>query len=103
MMEGNKDIFLAGDDGLGYLARPMYKKNSITFIWGHSFSTCGSYDRLFDASHISPCAHMYTFRVPPPFYVCDLINLTPPLPFCSFAIVSSYCLTSKIQNSFASS
>ena len=32
-MEGNNDISLVGDDALGYLAVPIYKKYSITFAW----------------------------------------------------------------------
>ena len=31
-MEGNKDIFLACDDTLGYLAGSMHEKYSMTFI-----------------------------------------------------------------------
>ena len=66
--------FLAGDDALGYLAGPMHEKYSMTFIWGHPFSTYGSYDQFFDSSHITPYAHMYAFRVPPPFaYVISSI------------------------------
>ena len=42
-MEGNNDIFLAVDDALAYLAGPMHKKYSVTFIWSRPFSTCGSY------------------------------------------------------------
>ena len=38
-MEENNDIFLAGGDALVYLAVPMYKKYSTTFVWGHPFST----------------------------------------------------------------
>ena len=34
-MEGNNNIFLVGDDALGYLAQLMYKKYSMTFIWDH--------------------------------------------------------------------
>ena len=41
MMKG-KNIPLAGDDVLGYLAGPMPKKYCITFIWCHPFSMCGS-------------------------------------------------------------
>ena len=66
-MEGNNDIFLAGDDALGYLTGPVHKKYSMTFIWGHPFSLCGSYDRFFDPSHIPSCAHMYAFIIPPSF------------------------------------
>ena len=47
MREGNNDIFLAGDDALGYLTRPTHKRYSMTFIWGHPFSTCGYYDQFF--------------------------------------------------------
>ena len=38
MMEENNDIFLAGGDVLVYLAGPMHKKYSTTFVWGHPFS-----------------------------------------------------------------
>ena len=34
-MEENNDIFLAGGDALIYLAEPMYKQYSTTFVWGH--------------------------------------------------------------------
>ena len=64
MMEGSKGIFLVGDDALGYLAGPIYKKYSMTFIWGHPFRTCGSYERFFDPSHIPSFAQIYAFRVP---------------------------------------
>ena len=73
-MDGSNDIFLAGDNALGYLARPMHKTYSTTFIWGYLFSTCGSYDQLFDPPHIPPSVHMYAFRVPPPLaYVTSSI------------------------------
>ena len=36
MIEGYNDIFLAGDDALGYLAGPMHKKYFMAFIWGSS-------------------------------------------------------------------
>ena len=38
-MEENNDIFLAGGYVLVYLAVPMHKKYSTTFVWGHPFST----------------------------------------------------------------
>ena len=41
-MEGNNDIFFAGADALKYLAGPVHKKYSMTFIWGHPFDTCRS-------------------------------------------------------------
>ena len=37
MKENN--IFLAGGDTLVYLAVPVHKKYSATFVWGHPFST----------------------------------------------------------------
>ena len=40
-MEENNDVFHA----LVYLAEPMHKKYSITFVWDHLFSTYVSYDR----------------------------------------------------------
>ena len=36
----NNNIFLAGDDTLGYLAGTVHKKYSMTFIRGHPFSSC---------------------------------------------------------------
>ena len=65
MMEENNDIFLAGDDALVYLAGPMHKKYSTTFIWGHPFSTYVPYDRFFNPHPRPPCTHMYAFRVTP--------------------------------------
>ena len=38
-MEENSDIFLAGGDALVYLAGPVFKKCSTTFVWGYPFST----------------------------------------------------------------
>ena len=38
-LEENNYIFLGGGDPLVYLAKPMHKKCSITFVWGHPFST----------------------------------------------------------------
>ena len=32
MMEGNNDIFLPGDDALGYVAGPTHDKYFMTFI-----------------------------------------------------------------------
>ena len=44
-LEENNDIFLADGDAIVYLAKPMHKKYSTTFAWGHSFSTYISYDQ----------------------------------------------------------
>ena len=38
MMEENNNIFLAGGDASVYLARPMHKKYSTTFVWGDPIS-----------------------------------------------------------------
>ena len=55
----NNDIFLAGEDAPGYLARPIYKKYSQKFIWGRIFSSCESYNQFFDPTHI-PILHTRT-------------------------------------------
>ena len=47
MMEKNNG-FLSGVDALVYLAEPMRKKYSITFVWGRPFSTYVPYDRFFN-------------------------------------------------------
>ena len=57
-MEENNDIFIAGSAVLVYLAEPMHKKYSTTFVWGHPFSMYVSYDRFFTPS---PCTHLCIF------------------------------------------
>ena len=59
MVEGNNDIFYAGDDAIRYLVGQIHKKYSMIFIWGYPFITCGSYDQFFDYSHIPSCAHAH--------------------------------------------
>ena len=113
MREGNNDIFLAGDDALGYLTRPMHKRYSMTFIWDHPFSTCGCYDQFFKhptSPFVRTCTHLeyphilrkWSHR----FDLVDLIDLISSISsiwsrrshrIWSFAIVSSYCFTSEIQ------
>ena len=61
MMEENNDIFLAGGDALVYLAVPMHRKYSTTFVWRHPFSK--SYLKTNFSTLILPCKHMYAFRV----------------------------------------
>ena len=61
MMEENKNIFLAGGDALVYLAGPIHKKYSTTFVWSHQFSTYVSYDQFLNPP--PPCKHIYAFRV----------------------------------------
>ena len=95
-MEEYNDIFLAGDDALVYLAEPMHQKHPTIFVWGYLFSTYVSYDQFFNPS--SPCKHMYLFRVTP-ILLMWFHRFDSLLSFllCSFAIVSSYCFTSEIQ------
>ena len=61
MIEENNDIILAVGDALVYLAGPMHKKYSTTFVWSHPFSMYVSFDRFFNPS--LPCKHLCTFRV----------------------------------------
>ena len=61
MMQENNDVFPDGDDTLRYLVGPVHKKYSMIFIWGNLLTN------FLILSHIPPCAHMYTFRVPPTF------------------------------------
>ena len=83
-MEGNNNIFLVGDDALGYLAQLMYKKYSMTFIWDHLFSKCGSYDQFLGSLHIPlvrtckhleyPCLlHMWSHQFDAPSSVLSLL------------------------------
>ena len=61
-MEGNKGIFLVGDDALGYLAGPIYKKYSMTFIWGFGVIHFVLADLTNDFSilHTSPLLRKFT-------------------------------------------
>ena len=47
-MKQNIDILLAGRDALVYLAKPMYRKYSTTFVLGRPYSMYVSYDRYFN-------------------------------------------------------
>ena len=47
-MEENNIIFLAGGDALVYLAEPMHKRYSTTFVWGYPFNTYVSCDQFFN-------------------------------------------------------
>ena len=65
MMEED-NIFLAGADALVYLAKPMHKKYSITFVSGHPLSSYVSYDKFFN---------------PIPLYVpVHILDESPPNP-----------------------
>ena len=46
-MTEENNIFPASGDVLVYLAEPLHKKYSTTFIWGYPFSRYVSYDRIF--------------------------------------------------------
>ena len=48
-------------DVLVYLAGPMHKRYSSTFVWAIPFSTYVCYDRFF--SSLPPWTHMYAFGV----------------------------------------
>ena len=52
MMEEINDIFLAGGDAIVYLAIPVDKKYSRTFVWGHLFSTHVSQDEFLKPSFL---------------------------------------------------
>ena len=43
MMEVKNNVLLSGVDPLVYLAEPMHKEYSTTFVWGHLFSMYVSY------------------------------------------------------------
>ena len=62
MMQENNDILLAGGDALTYLAEPMHKKYSTTFVWDHPFSTYVFYDWFFNPL---PQYALYTFWMIP--------------------------------------
>ena len=57
-MDENNDIFLAGGDPLVYLAEPIHKKYSTTFVWDHPFSTYISYDQFFNSLSLYAPAHI---------------------------------------------
>ena len=67
MMEENYDIFLAGNDSLVYLAKPMYKKYSTTFFLGYPFSTYISYDRFFNLLPLFAPVHIFDYPPPCPW------------------------------------
>ena len=60
MMEGSNDIFLAGSDALVYLAVPMHKKYSTTFVWGriHLVRTYLRTNVSTPLSLVSICTHL---------------------------------------------
>ena len=76
MTKENNDIFLVGDDARMYLAKPMHKKYSTKFVWGHPFSTYVSYDRFFNSPlHVHTCIHFGCYPSIPP--VAYLLNGWP--------------------------
>ena len=97
MMERNCGIFLAGDDALGYLAKPNHKIFQDIILGIHLVRA----DLMSNFSILptSSLARMYFFRVPPSCAYAILSIWCTPLPFwlCSFARVSSNCFTSEIQ------
>ena len=72
MKKKNNNIFLAGGDVLVYLAEPVHKKYSTTFVWAiHSVRTYFMTNFLTP----SPSTHIYTFwttiLIPPASYVLN--------------------------------
>ena len=98
IMEENNDIFVGGGDALVYLAGPMHKKYSTTFVWGHPFST---YYLMTDFS-ISPslplvrkCTHLEK----PPFCVRDFIDLILSSPILTLLVCHKFLILFFLRNS----
>ena len=62
MVEENNNIFLAGGEALVYLAEPMHKKYSRTFVPGHPFSTYVCSDQSFNPAP-SPQIRTFEYRI----------------------------------------
>ena len=84
MMEQNNDNFLAGDDVLVYLTKPVHKKYSTTFVWGHPFSTYVSYDQFFNP--------------PPPVRTCTDFGVHPTFPQLRTYLMDGLFLNEKTNN-----
>ena len=91
MMEENNDIFLAGGDALVYLAKPMHKKCSTTFVWSHPFSTYVSYDQFFDPP--PPCTHKLA-----PFGVRDFMDLILYSLIVTLLVCHSFVILFYLRN-----
>ena len=79
-MEESHEVFLAGVDAVVYLAKPMHKKYSITFVWGHAFSTYVSYDQFFNPSPPAcTCTHFgWHLSIPPVAYILNGSSISQP-------------------------
>ena len=73
-MEGDNDIFLAGGDGLVYLAKPMHKRYSTTFAWGYPFSTYVFCDQFFNPLPQYAPVHILDEPLPFPMLRTYLMN-----------------------------
>ena len=65
-MKENNDIFLADGDVMVYLAEPLHKKYSATFVWVHPFSAYVSYDLFLNSLPLYASVH--------------ILDDSPPLP-----------------------
>ena len=81
MVEENNGIFLAGGDAPVYLAEPIYKKYSTTFLWSHPFSPYVSYDRFFNS--------------PPPVRTCTYFGSPPLVPQLRMYLMDGLFLNQK--------
>ena len=81
MME---EIFFAGGDALVYLAKQMHKNCSITFVWGHPFSTYLSHDLIFN---------------PIPLYApIHILDDSPPFPhLCKYLMHGQFLNQKQIR------
>ena len=63
-MEENN--FLIGGDALVYLAKPIHKQYSTTFVWSHPVSTYVFYDRFFKPLSLYAPVHILDNPLPFP-------------------------------------
>ena len=82
-MKENSDIFLVAGDPLAYLAEPMHKKYSATFVWGLPFSTYVSFDSFF--------------QPPPPVHICTHFGCPPPFPHLCTYVMEGLFLNQKVN------
>ena len=104
MKEENNDIFLAGNDALGYLTGPMHKKKKkLWHLFGAIHLVCANLMTDFSILPTPRCAHMYAFRVPPPFAIWSHRFDTPTtvltLLFCYCFLILLSLTNSEIYDS----
>ena len=91
---------LAEGDALVYLAGPIHKKYSTTFVWGHPYSTYVFHDRFFNTTPSPPLpfTHRHAFRVTP-FCVCDFIDLILSFPISTLLVCHTFLILFYLRNS----